>query len=108
MPCIIYTNMESLIKRTDGCANNPENSSTIKIGEHVLSGYSMSAIWAFNHIENKHRLHQQKDCMKRFCESLREHVKNIVDFEKKKVLPLPLPKCYRRTKITSRCKSMLY
>ena len=26
--------------------------------------------------------------MKRFCESLREHAKNIADFEKKKMLPL--------------------
>ena len=26
--------------------------------------------------------------MKHFCESLREHAKNIIDFEKKKVLPL--------------------
>ena len=26
--------------------------------------------------------------MKRFCESLREYAKNIIDFEKKKVLPL--------------------
>ena len=26
--------------------------------------------------------------MKKFCESLREHMKNIIDFEKKKMLPL--------------------
>ena len=26
--------------------------------------------------------------MKTFCESLREHAKNIIDFEKKKMLPL--------------------
>ena len=26
--------------------------------------------------------------MKKFCGSLREHAKNIIDFEKKKMLPL--------------------
>ena len=26
--------------------------------------------------------------MKKFCESLREHAKDIIDFEKKKMLPL--------------------
>ena len=26
--------------------------------------------------------------MKKFCKSLREHTKNIIDFEKKKMLPL--------------------
>ena len=35
MPYIIYVDIESLIVKTDGCANNPENSSTTKIGKHV-------------------------------------------------------------------------
>ena len=30
MSCIIYTDIESLIKKIDGCANNSENSSTKK------------------------------------------------------------------------------
>ena len=35
----------------------------------------MSTIWAFYHIENKHPLYHGKDCMKKFCESLREQAK---------------------------------
>ena len=30
----------------------------------------MSAIWAFDHIENKHILYRGKDCMKKFWDSL--------------------------------------
>ena len=37
-PYIIYVDVESLIKKLDGCAN-PENSSTTKIGEHISCGY---------------------------------------------------------------------
>ena len=48
----------------------------------------MSAIWVFDHLENKHTLYPGKGCMKKFCESLRKHLKNIIDFEKKKMLPL--------------------
>ena len=48
----------------------------------------MSTIWAFDHIENKHTLYHGKDCMEKFCEYLREHTKNIIDFEKKKMLLL--------------------
>ena len=44
----------------------------------------MSTIWAFDHVENKHTLCRGKYCMKKFCNSLREHAKNIIDFEKKK------------------------
>ena len=30
----------------------------------------------------------QKDFMEKFCTSLREHAKNVIDFENKKILPL--------------------
>ena len=97
MPYIIYADIESLIKKTDGCANNPGNSSTTRIGEHISCVYSMSRIWGFDDAEDKHTLYRGKDCMKKFCTSLKEHAKeNNVTVNK------------RRIKITSRCKSMLY
>ena len=39
-------------------------------------------------IENMHSLYLGKDCVKKFCKSLVEHVKNIIDFEKKKMSAL--------------------
>ena len=53
-PCIIYADLESLIKKINKCINNREKSSTAKIREHITCGYSMSTIWAFDNIENKH------------------------------------------------------
>ena len=50
MPCIIYVDTESLIKKLDGCGNIPDNSSATKIVEHIPCGYSMSTIWAFDHL----------------------------------------------------------
>ena len=64
----------------------------------------MSTISAFDHIQNKHTLYRRKHCMKKFCESLREQAKNIIDIEKK--INVTVNK--RRIKITSRHKSMLY
>ena len=43
----------------------------------------MSIIWAAHDIENKHALYHEKDCVKKFCSSLRDHANNITDFEKK-------------------------
>ena len=68
--------------------NNLENSSTTKLSEHIPCGYSMSTIWVFDHIENKHTLYRGKDCMRKIWASLREHAKNLADFEKKRMLPL--------------------
>ena len=89
MPYIIYADIESLIRKIDGCTNNPENSSAPKIGEQGFArnmqiSNPMSTIWAFGHIENKHNLYFGKECIKKFYTSLREHAKNIFDFEKKK------------------------
>ena len=54
MDCIIDANLESMIKKIHNCKNNPEKSSTTKIGEHIPCGYSMSPIWTFDRTKNKH------------------------------------------------------
>ena len=46
----------------------------------------MSTICAYDHLENKHTLYHERDCMKKFCESVRKQAKNATDFEKKKLL----------------------
>ena len=43
-------------KKIDVCANNPEKSSTTKIGEHISCGYSKSTVRAFYNIEKKQSL----------------------------------------------------
>ena len=97
IPYIVCTYIESLIRKTDSYANNPEKSSKMKIGEYILYGYSMPTILGFDHTENKDTLYRGKDCMKNFCESLREYTKNITDFKEENVT------CNkRRIKITPR------
>ena len=53
---IIYAVLESSIEKIDGCTNNPENSFTTKVGEHILPSFSGSTILSFKSIENKHEL----------------------------------------------------
>ena len=67
-PFIIYADLECIIAKTDGCKNNPENSSTTKVSKHVPSGFLMSIISSFRSIENKHDVYRGKDCMEKFCE----------------------------------------
>ena len=44
---ITYVDLEFLIEKIYGCKNNPENSSTTKVSEHISSGFSMSTISSF-------------------------------------------------------------
>ena len=90
MSYIIYAATKMLIKNIDACSNNPAK----KIGEQISFGYPILTILGFDN----------KNFMKKFCESLRKHTKNIIHFEKKKNVTFNK----RRPKISSRCKSMLH
>ena len=83
-PFVTCADLECLIEKTDECKNNPENSSTTKVGEHISSGSSMSTILSFNSIEYNHDVYRGKECMKKFCESLREQAMKIINFKKEK------------------------
>ena len=84
-PFIIYADLECIIEKTDGYKNNPESSSTTKVSENIPSGFSMSTISSFKNRENMHDVYRGKNCIKKFCESLREHATNITNFKKKKM-----------------------
>ena len=45
----------------------------------------MATISSFKSIENKHDIWREKDCMKKFCESLREDAMKMINFKNKKV-----------------------
>ena len=68
-PFIIYADLDCIIEKIDGCKNNLENSSTTEVSEHTLSRFSMSTIYSFRSIENKHDVYRGKDCMKSFLNS---------------------------------------
>ena len=60
---IAYTYLQSLVAKMNGCKHNPEKS-TIRIGEQIPSGFSVSTTSSFKGIENKHDVSRGKGCMK--------------------------------------------
>ena len=38
-PFIVFADLECIIEKIDGCKDNPENSSTTKVSEHIPSGF---------------------------------------------------------------------
>ena len=46
------------IEKIDESKNNSENLSTIKVSEHIPSGFSMSTKSSFKSIENKHDVYR--------------------------------------------------
>ena len=76
------------IKKMSTCINNPSESSTTKINKHESSGYSIFTHCSFDESKNKLNYYRKDDCMNKFCKDLREHVTKIIDYEKKKGIPL--------------------
>ena len=69
-----------IIEKIDGGKNNPKNSFTTKVSEHIPSGFSMPTISSFRSIENRHDVYRCKDCMRKFCEFLRKPAMKIINF----------------------------
>ena len=88
VPFVIYADLECLLKKMSTCINNPNESSTTKINKHIPSGYSIFTSCSFDESKNKLNYYGGNDCMKNFCEDLRIHATKIINYKKKKIIPL--------------------
>ena len=85
---IIYTEFESLLEKMSTCHNNPEKSLTTKINKRTPSGYLLFTHCSFDTTKNRLDYYTGKNCMKNFCLDLREQATEIINYEKKEMIPL--------------------
>ena len=85
---IIYADLGCLLEKMSTCINNPNESSTTKINKDTPSGYSIFTGCSFDESKNKLNYYNAKDCMKKFCQDLKEHAARIINYEKKKIISL--------------------
>ena len=106
LPFVIYADLKCLLEKMSTCINNPNESSTTKINKHTPSGYSIFTHCSFDKPKNKLNYYRGKDCMKKSSKDLREHVSKIINYEKKKMIPLTTEeKIYqKKQKICYICK----
>ena len=85
---IICADLECLLQKIESRQNNPKNSYTEKKAVHKASGYSLITCCSFDKSENERKYYRGKDCMKMFCDDLKEQVNKIVNYEMKEMIPL--------------------
>ena len=107
-PFIIYADLECLLEKMSSCCN-PEESSTTEINKSTPSGYSLFTYCSFDKAKNKLDYYRGKDCMKRFCKDLRKHATKIINYKKKKMIPLTIKEeiDHNKQKICFICKKNL-
>ena len=71
-PYIIVADIESLLRKMDTCANDPNKSSTEKKNKHEMCGYSLFTDCSFDKKNNKLDYCRGKDSLKRFCQDLKK------------------------------------
>ena len=106
-PFIIYANLESLLEKMNTCHNNLEKLSTTKINEHTPTGYSLFTHCLFDTTKNKIDYYRGKNCLKNFCQDLREHAVKISNYEQKEMVPLTKKKeekKHNKQKVCHICK----
>ena len=87
-PCIIFADLECLLKKMQYCQNNPKNSYTEKKAKHKPSGYTCCSICSFDDTKNKCYFYRGKDCIEKLCKDLKELGTEIINFEEKEMIPL--------------------
>ena len=84
VPFIIYADLDCLFEKMNTCHNDPKKSSTTKINKHTASGYSLFTHCSFDTTKNKFVYYRGKNCVKNVCIDLKEHARNIINYEKKR------------------------
>ena len=68
--------------------SSAEKTSTAKVRKHAACGYSLFTHRSFDTKKNKLDYYRGEDCMKTFSKDLRKHVTEILNYKKKKMIPL--------------------
>ena len=107
---VIYVDLECLLLKTNTCNNNPNKSYTTAKALHKPSGYSLLTSCSFDKSENKQTYYKGRDCMKRFCADLKEHVTRITSYEMKPIDPLTEDEkeSYENQKLCHVCEKEFY
>ena len=88
LPFVIYADLECLLEKMSTCINSTNESSTAEINKHTPLAYSIFTHSSFDESKNKLNYYRGKDCMKKFSKDLRERASKIINYEKKKMIPL--------------------
>ena len=75
--------MECLLLKINTCDNDLNKSYTTAKALHKPSGYSLVKYCSFDKSKNEQTYYRGKNCMKKFCDDLKEHVNRIINFEMK-------------------------
>ena len=77
-----------MLEKEQSSQNNPKNSYAQRKAKHKTSGYSLSLNCSFDETKNRRKFYRRKDCIKRFCNDLKELVAEIISYKENEMISL--------------------
>ena len=109
-PFISYADLECLLKKKKPRQNNIENPYKQRKANHKPSGYSLSLNCSFDETKNRHNFYIGRDCIKRFCNDLKELAAEIINYKEDEMTPLKDKEIalYKSQKVCHICKEKFF
>ena len=82
-----FLDLECILKKLQSSQNNSEKSYTEKKARHEPSGLALYTKCSFDKKENKLNNYRGKGCIEELCEKSKENAMEIINHEKKEVIP---------------------
>ena len=89
VPFIMYADFESILKPIESTTPDPNQPYTNRVNEHTPSGWCVYSKFAYGEVSNPLTIYRGKDCIRTFCEYVKEKAYSMFyEFPEKPMHPL--------------------
>ena len=100
---MMYADFEAILEIIQGPSPDPEEPYTSKVSQYIRSGWCVYSKFAYGNVQNLLRLFREKDCIKKFCDCIKEEAHRLYHmFSEKPMDPLTKEQ-WTRYKRASKC-----
>ena len=71
VPFMMYADFEVILELIQGPSQDPEESYTKKVNQHIPSGYCVYSKFAYGEVKDPFKLYRGKDCVEKFCKYIK-------------------------------------
>ena len=103
VPFIMYADFKSILEPIQGPNPEPMGPYTSKITKHSPSGWCVYSKFVYGEVKDPLRLYRGKDCLKKFCDYIRQEANRLYHMFPEKPMDPLTPKQWKKYSKTSRC-----
>ena len=100
----MYADFESILEPTEGPSPEPTGSYTSEVTKHSPSGWCVYSKFTYGEVKDPLKLYRGKDCLKKFCDYIRQEAHRLYHMLPEKPMDPLTPKQWKKYNEASRCQ----